>query len=51
MVIKVETGTQNMLKGQQMSPRVTATTPFHCTQTWRTSSPVLSAGKVNVILK
>lgn len=51
MVTKVETGKQDMFKGQQMRPRVTDTVPFHCTQNWRTSSPVWAVGKANVILK
>lgn len=52
MVIKVETDKNDMFKGQQMSPRVTGVAPFHCTQIWRrASSPVLTVGKVNVILQ
>lgn len=52
MVIKVETDKNDMFKGQQMSPRMTGVAPFHCTQIWRrASSPVLTVGKVNVILQ
>lgn len=51
MVIKVEIDKQDMFKGQQMSSRVTVTVLFHCTQIQRgTSSPVLTVGKVNVLL-
>ena len=51
MVIKVESDKQDMFKGQQMIPRVTGAVLFHCTQIWRrASSPVLTVGKVNVIL-